>query len=202
MTEPGNGDFEHERFENMQLEPGDSLDASFVECTFSSCSFNEAKLRHCHFNSCVFQGCDLSLSDITGSSFPSTQFENSKLLGINWTRASWSALSIGRPPVFDKCLLNHSTFINLNLKGCRIVESTAREVDFRGADLSGASFRGTDLAGSLFNDTDLQGADFRGAYGYDIDPLENQLKGARFDLPEAIALLYSMDISLDDAGSM
>ncbi len=65
-----------------------------------------------------------------------------------------------------------------------------------GASLPGSDFSGTDLAGSLFNATDLSGADLSAARNYAISPAANRLKGAKFSLPEAMALLYCLDIKV------
>jgi uncharacterized protein YjbI with pentapeptide repeats len=69
-------------------------------------------------------------------------------------------------------------------------------VDFREADLSGASFGATDLSESLFSSTDLSEADLSRARNYSIAPGRNVLTQARFSLPEAMALLYGLDIVL------
>jgi uncharacterized protein YjbI with pentapeptide repeats len=74
----------------------------------------------------------------------------------------------------------------------------AREVDFREADLTDGDFSGTDLSGIIFMNTVLDGADFRRASNYNISPMENSISKAVFSLPEAISLLYSMDIQLED----
>jgi fluoroquinolone resistance protein len=42
----------------------------------------------------------------------------------------------------------------------------------------------------------LSGADLSQARNYMIDPGLNELKKAKFSLPEAMALLYNMDITL------
>jgi hypothetical protein len=44
----------------------------------------------------------------------------------------------------------------------------------------------------------LTKADFRKAFNYGIDFKFNNLKKAKFSLPEAIALLTSLDIILDN----
>ena len=50
---------------------------------------------------------------------------------------------------------------------------------------------------SILVDTDLSRANLSKARNYQIDASQNVLKGARFSLPEAMSLLYSMDIILD-----
>ncbi len=76
---------------------------------------------------------------------------------------------------------------------------SARDVDFREADLRGARVTGTDLLDSLFGRTNLAQADFREVRNYRITLGECTLTGARFALPEALSLLYALDI--DPAGN-
>jgi uncharacterized protein YjbI with pentapeptide repeats len=71
-------------------------------------------------------------------------------------------------------------------------------VDFREANLSCADFSFTDLKDSLFQSTNLNGADFRHAKNYHIDPSKNDIRKGKFSLPEAMALLHSMDIEIID----
>lgn len=130
--------------------------------------------------------------------FTSTRFENSKSIGINWTRANWSNPIIGKPLSFIQSSISHGTFIALNLKGIQIKDCAAVNVDFREADLSQSDFSRTDLSESLFSNTNLSEADLSQARNYNIDPGQNMLKGAKFSLPEAMSLLYNMDISLSD----
>jgi len=49
-----------------------------------------------------------------------------------------------------------------------------------------------------FFNPNLTRADWRGARNYALRPIDNTLKKARFALPEAIALLYGLDLELDD----
>jgi len=170
--------------------------AEFRECRFERCCFSESVLRACVFDECVFVECNLSLVKLPHSVFSSTRFEGSKIIGVNWTEARWPTSSLLVPVRFEKCVINHSTFLGLNLKGVRITECTAKDVDFREADLSMADFSGTDLSGAQFGSTNLTGANLRGALNYRIVPVENTLKGARFSLPEAMSLLSGLDIEI------
>jgi fluoroquinolone resistance protein len=190
--------YQDQSFEALKLNRARIESSAFLDCRFHRCSMVEAVLRSCRFHRCTFTGCDLSLAEVAGSVFVSVQFEECKLAGINWTKASYNQPSIGKPLSFKKSILNHSTFISLPMQGTKIIECMAHEVDFREADLSDSSFTGTDLHGSLFGNTTLHSADLRSARNYRIDPTENSLKDARFTLPEAMSLLYTLDIQLDD----
>ena len=170
--------------------------AEFQECRFVRCSLSESVLRACVFDECVFVECDLSLVKLPHSVFSSTRFEDSKIIGVNWTEARWPRLRLLVPVRFEKCIINHSTFLGLDLKGVRFTECTAKDVDFREADLSKADFSGTDLTGAQFGRTNLTGANLESARNYRIVPAENTLKGARFSLPEAMSLLSGLDIEI------
>jgi uncharacterized protein YjbI with pentapeptide repeats len=49
----------------------------------------------------------------------------------------------------------------------------------------------------VFGNTDLSKANLSKAYNYHIDASQNKLKGTRFSLPEAMSLLYSLEIILE-----
>lgn len=72
------------------------------------------------------------------------------------------------------------------------------ETDFAESDVSECNFRGSDFKGARFVDTNLQKADFQHAINYQIDPLTNKLKGAKFSLPEAIGMLTGLGIVIVD----
>jgi uncharacterized protein YjbI with pentapeptide repeats len=183
-------------FRGVDLEGRAVASSEFEECRFVGLRLKEAEVRECRFLECTFSQCDLSLVRVPGSTFSACRFEDSKMLGVNWTEARWPEKRLWVPIGFERCVLNHSTFLGLDLRTVRVVDSTAHDVDFREADLTEATFAGTDLSGALFGGTNLTGADLSSAEGYRIDPRQNTLKGARFSLPEAISLLDGLEIRL------
>jgi len=185
-------------FNNLHLQSERILSSQFFDCVFSDCAFAESVFQKCRFVNCAFQGCDLSLAQVPESIFFTTRFEDSKIIGVNWAQADWPGSGLGKPITFIKSAISHCTFIGLSLKGIQIKDSIAIDVDFREADLSRADFSGTDLSESMFKDTNLTESDLSQARNYDIDPGQNVLQGAKFSLPEAMSLLYSMDIILID----
>jgi uncharacterized protein YjbI with pentapeptide repeats len=183
-------------FKRLNLDQQRFESSEFYDCKFIRCSFSESLFSSCRFVNCTFQDCDLSLIQLTGSSFSATRFEDSKVIGVDWTQADWSSPSIGAPIGFIKSTLNHATFIGLKLREIEIIDSIAVNVDFREADLSQSDFSGTDLSKSLFSNTDLTAADLSRARNYHIAPGQNTLKQTKFSLPEAMSLLYNLDIDL------
>jgi uncharacterized protein YjbI with pentapeptide repeats len=177
---------------------GEAIAATeFDGCSFTECNFSDAAFKRCNFVDCEFLRCNLSLATVDYCRFSDVRFRDSKLIGIDWTKVSWSQFGFS-PLKFFKCLVNDANFYGLALPEIVFEECRAHNVDFREADLSKASFCYTDLSGSLFARTNLSGADFSEATDYDIDIYQNTIKGARFSRFEALRLLDCLDIELVD----
>jgi fluoroquinolone resistance protein len=190
------GYYTEQTFKGIHLDGEQLVSSEFYDCTFVRCSFAGCTFRACRFVNCTFQGCNLSLIQVPESAFSGTRFEDSKVVGVDWTQADWTAIGLGDPIRFFKCAISHSTFIGLSLKELQVKDCIATDVDFREANLIKADFASTDLSKSLFSHTNLTEADLSSAHNYHIPPGQNTLKQAKFSLPEAMALLYSMDIVL------
>jgi uncharacterized protein YjbI with pentapeptide repeats len=188
-------------FREEVIHGGEINGSKFYDCEFAQCSFVQSRFSECKFVDSSFEGCDLSLLQVPLSRLSGVRFRDSKLVGVNWALADWPGTDIGEPLKFLKCVLNHATFIGLKLSAIQFIECIAIEVDFREADLSTADFSGTDLSKSIFGNTDLSKANLSKARNYHIDASQNILKGTRFSFPEAMSLLYSLDIVLDEKDS-
>ncbi|KAA3648090.1 MAG: pentapeptide repeat-containing protein [Chloroflexi bacterium] len=191
--------YEDQQFKDLVIENEIIEDVDFQDCSFTKCTFTETSFRACKFRGCSFSDCDLSLVRVDHSAFKGVTFENCRVIGINWPTASWGSKEdfvLVKPIVFFKCVLNYSSFVGLELEGLRLEKCIAKEVDFSEANLSQANFQHTDFLESSFRNTDLTEADFVDAKNYMIDPSTNTIKKARFSIPEAMALLYSMDIEI------
>jgi uncharacterized protein YjbI with pentapeptide repeats len=183
-------------FSKLKLEGGRVIGKEFSECVFDHCAFRESTFQACKFNDCTFQDCDLSLVRFDTTSFSDTKFERSTLVGVDWTLASWSRFQADAPISFADCVVDFSAFIGLALRKIVFSKCSAQEVEFSDADLSRANFSGTNLAKSRFRNTNLSHANFVGATNYSIDLSANKVTKAKFSLPEALALLYNLDIVL------
>jgi len=185
-------------FKDLDLSAIQVSRTTFLDCTFQGCDLTETVFSHCRFVNCQFKDCNGSLFQVPGCSFSSCRFLGTRLVGVNWSQANWPDSEIGEPLEFQQCSLNHSTFIGAKLGSVKIRRCEAINVDFREASLSEADFSFSDLRESLFQGTDLSKADFRYARNYHIDPLHNKILKAKFSLPEALSLLYSMDIEIEE----
>jgi uncharacterized protein YjbI with pentapeptide repeats len=191
-------EYEDYTFDGLAL-VGEKVRAKeFAGCTFVDCSFLETAFSACRFVDCDFVRCDLSLCRVEDCSFTSVKFIDSQVIGVNWTEASWPARGLFNAIGFERCALSHSTFIGLGLRRVEMVDCLAHDADFAEADLTQANCAGTDFQDSRFLHTDLSEADFTGAKNYAIAPNLNVLRKTRFALPEAMALLYGLDIVLTE----
>ena len=173
---------------------------TFQDCVFTHCALTECTFEACVFETCTFTGCDLSLTLLPRTRFKGVTFTESRLMGVNWCDADWErgSLLATRRVDFDGCLLDHALFIGLDLKETNFKGCRARGADFENADLTRTNFSGADLEGARFVGCDLTEADFTLAAGYAINAAENTLHKTRFSLPEAVALLHSLDIVLEE----
>jgi fluoroquinolone resistance protein len=193
-------EYDSQEFKGLSLRNGQVERVEFVACIFTKCSFRETVFKACKFSDCTFKGCDLSLATLPECSFKNSRFEESQLVGVNWmdTSLAEKKARFAKPVDFVKCALNHSIFMGVNLKGARLAQCTAVDVSFEEANLTGADCTFTDFKDSRFIHTDLTEADFTGAKNYAIAANLNTLKKTKFSLPEAMSLLYSLDIVLTE----
>lgn len=171
-------------------------DAVFEDCTFTICDLTGVELRGCRLDGCTLVDCNLSLLRPVDTRFSATTFRTSRLTGIDWTLAHWPNLSVTDLVAFDRCQLDHSTFLGLRLPEVRFHRCSMIDVDLAECDLHGASFAGCDLTRAHFSASDLRGAHLEGATGYVIDARANQVRGATVSLPDAAQFLTQLGLEV------
>ena len=191
-------EYDSQQFKQLSAANERIINTEFFDCIFIDCLFNEATFKQCHFQNCEFKRCDLSLVHWTGSTFQNGRFQQTKLIGVDWSRLAWSKYIKESPLHFDSCILDYGTFIGLNLHKQKMVDCSIKDVDFSDADLTKATFERSDLTRTQFRNTNITKANFQQARNYDINPQRNKVSQAQFSMPEAIALLHSLDIKLID----
>lgn len=186
----------NQHFKDIDLVGHKIESTEFDNCVFTSCNFSEVEFIKCKFTECSFKACNLSNMKVDRCSFFDIIFEECKLIGVNWTQATWPSIKLSCPFKFYQCILNDSSFLGLSLREIVMIECKAHDVDFREADCLDADFTYTDFTNSLFNKTNLYHADFSESTNYNINVLLNEIKKAKFTLPDAINLLNCLDIEL------
>jgi len=185
-------------FERLSSPDGNYSGIEFEDCLFSDCDFSASKFQKCRFASCTFERCNLSLVDFSNSKLFDLKFQDSKLVGIDWTKASWPVYHSDFELTFKNCILNDSSFFGLTLNELIFDECKLHDVDFRGGNFTGSTMTCNDFSHSLFMGTNLRGVDFSESTDYTINVLENNVKKAKFSRYEALSLLESLGVDLVD----
>jgi len=172
--------------------------SEFEACEFNDCDLSEATFSHCQFLDCTFNRCNLSLMKIPYSHFFEVNFTDCKLVGVDWTRATWPAFHLNAALKFTRSILSDCSFFGLTLNELQLVECKLDEVDFREGDFSNSSMVGSDFSNSLFMRSNLTNVDFTDSINFNIDVLENRISKAKFSRYEALSLLDSLGIELID----
>ncbi len=184
--------FVEEKISHINLNASVLKDKEFENCTFERCSFVNVIFDNCKFIECKFIECVLSAIKPNNNSFVDITFQDSKVIGVDWTIAK-NIRSLS----FMKSQLDYSNFSYLKLPKMKLTNCIVHDVDFTETDLTEGDFSGSDFEKTIFSNTNLTKVDFRRASNYAIDFRYNILKKAQFTLPEAANLLNSLDILLE-----
>jgi len=186
-------DFFGEKLTNLEHRQETFAGLSFHDCIFTDCDFTESTFSHCTFIGCTFKSCELSLITVEACRFNGVQFHDTKMMGINWSKAA-----LLKKVDFMRCNISYSTFMELDLSQAAITHCEAKETYFAETNLTKANCTHTNFIDSKFMRVNLTKADFTGAKNYFISATQNTLKKTKFAMPEALSLLYGLDIILDN----
>ncbi|WP_072680856.1 pentapeptide repeat-containing protein [Arcobacter sp. LA11] len=163
----------------------------FDNCTFIKCDFSKAIFYSCKFTECTFIKCDLSLSSLNSCTFNDVIFENSKLLGLSWSKCD-EPFDVK----FDSCNLSQNSFHMLDLRGMKFINSLIKDTGFEECNLERAVFDNCDLELTSFINNNLKKSNFETSKNYLIDPKQNDIEKAQFSLPEALSFLSLLPIQI------
>lgn len=167
--------------------------ATFEQCSFERCDLSRADLAKCRFIDCAFTACDLTMVKLRGAGLQDVRFEECKVLGVDFSACNPMLLQV----TFDRCRLDHSVMVGMKLKGTRFDHCTMHGVDFSTTELEEAVFPGCDLLNAVFERTSLRKVDLTTATNFRINPSSNDLRGARFSVHGAIALLEPFGVEVE-----
>ncbi|MBF0597149.1 pentapeptide repeat-containing protein [Faecalibacter rhinopitheci] len=169
------------------------LKGDYEQCQFIYCNLNGVDLNDFNFIQCEFIGCDLSLTQINGTSFQDVIFTECKMIGFSLEVCNKFGLKVK----FTTCILNDSSFYNLQLQKIHFKNCALENVDFAYADLSQAYFENCNLKGSIFDQTNLEKANLITAENFSINPTQNKIKNTHFSKENCIGLLDTFQIKID-----
>ncbi|MEZ4470590.1 MAG: pentapeptide repeat-containing protein [bacterium] len=167
--------------------------AEFYGCTFVGCAWPDAQTTRWILEGCRFESCDLSLWRPVGCTFADVAFRECKLVGVEWTAVS----PLRFEARFDACDLSLGRFSGLDLTHARFTDCRLREADLASVNLRRAALGGSDLEGAALEGADLRDADLRGATLPPLDLDATRLRGARVDVPTALAIVRELGLRTD-----
>ncbi|HRQ84407.1 MAG TPA: pentapeptide repeat-containing protein, partial [Flavobacteriales bacterium] len=115
-----------------------------------------------------------------------------KLLGVDFSVCKEMLFRVS----FDRCMLDHAVFHKRKMDGTRFLQCSLKGVDFENAHLNKAIFDQCNLEGAVFAGSQLQQADLSTACNIYLDPERNKLKGAKFSVEGALALLAKYGVEI------
>lgn len=179
--------FDEEAFRGLTL-----IDCVFTDCVFENCLASRCTLTECRFSGCRIEGLKTEYSQVKF-----LRLENCTITGVNWGLLLPSG-GFGDPlEKLTDCRMKYNFFTDMDLRRFAFSGSLLNGCMFSQCGLGESSFADCDLSQTEFFRCNLAGADFRGARGYKVDVPSCEMKGAKFTMPEAANLLYSLGIEID-----
>jgi len=170
------------------------LDMEYDNCEFINCDFAEINLGKTSFNHCKFIQCNLSLCKMNKTYWSEVEFIDCKMTGIDFTNCNKYSLSVG----FTNSNLQYAIFSGLTLRGTLFSQCNMQELDFSETDLKGSLFKNCDLSRTIFSQTNLESTDFSSSFNYEINPVNNNLKKAKFSRQGLEGLLSTFYVTIVD----
>lgn len=170
------------------------LKGEYENCVFENGDVSDVDFSGFVFNTCVWVDCNMSLIKTNKTAFRNNKFIRCKMLGIHFNHCNSFGLSF----LFEKCLLQHSSFVGVKMKKIKFIECNLQEVDFSESDLAAAEFHHCDLYRATFDNTNLESADLHTSFRFTIDPEINRVKKTKFSLEGLKGLLEKYDLNIVD----
>jgi len=186
--------YAEETFSQVDFTKGIVSEAEYENCTFINCDFNGVDLSNMKFINCEFIESNLSNVKLNDTSFQEVNFKACKMMGFNLENSNQFGLRVS----FNNCILNDSSFYNLQLKRTIFKKCFLLFVDFTDTDLSNSSFDDCNFDNAIFYNTNLSQVNLKSSNNFIINTTENQLKGAKIARENLIGLVQHLGIKIED----
>lgn len=185
--------FADQTFKDLDHSEKNMTKAEYECCVFINCDFSTTKIFELRFRETEFIDCNFSNAKLSQTSFQDVFFQNCKMLGLKFDECNPFNFSAA----FENCLLNYSSFYQMDLNRTNFKECKLVGADFTEADLNNIKINHCDLLDARFENTNLEKADFTDSINYSINPEINRVKEAIFSYPDVLGLLDSFEININ-----
>ena len=183
--------FSEQKFTKTDAEKLEKAD--YENCVFTEINLSGQDLSDYKFSDCDFRDCDLSNAKINHTAFRDVTFKNCKLIGLNFEDAHSFNISFK----FEDCIMDHSSFYQLDIRKTIFKNCSLKEADFTETNLSNSFFDNSVLTSAVFDRTILDNANLKNAINFSIDPNKNQLKKTKFAKDNLAGLLDRLQIIIE-----
>ena len=185
--------FEDQIFKSIDFSNSSLNDYSFTECKFNNCNFMENDCRNTIFSNCIFNNCILSLVKLEGSRLQDIEFIACKITGLDFFKCDHKILFSIKA---NDCFFQYCNFSDISMNKTVLKNSKIHKCSFTNTSLKESNFTNCDLIETTFHNCNLSKTNFCGAKNYNINPITNNLKKAKFSFPEVVNLLNELGIEI------
>ena len=114
------------------------------------------------------------------------------MIGFNLEHSLSFALKVS----FNNCLLNDSSFYQLELSRTKFIRCSLQNVDFSFTNLNNSFFDLCDFQSAIFDQTNLKQANLKTSFNFQLNPNENYVKNAIFSKDNLEGLLHYLNIKI------
>lgn len=190
-------DYNNEVFADLELDGEVLQDMDFCDCVFRNCKIENSEVIRCRFLDCKFENCVIRTIKFSSARASSCEFYNCTMYGINWSALTDDEKSSKPFYAIKDCLLKFNSFFNFTMIKMDFGQSDLLECDFSECNLQEVKLSHCNLEATSFFKCNLKKADFTSSQGYVVDAKTCDLKDSRFSFPEAISILDSLGVKLD-----
>jgi len=163
----------------------------FAEVAFTTANLTETRFEHIRLEDVRFSGCNMANAAWPQLSCLRAEFSGCRMTGFVTQKATFN------DTIFRECKGDLSQFYEAKMRAVRFEDCLLAGADFRNADLTGVVFARCDLTNADFTGATLEGADLRGCPIEGMRAGAKEMKGARIDEIQALALVRAMGIIIN-----
>lgn len=176
---------QNKTFEDIKLENTSLANIEFYNCSFINCIFNHIDFSGSSFEDCKFISCNIIVPKLLDSRFQIVSFNECKISGAIFSVLNDFSVSFS---IEDSSLIS-CTFSDMMLARTSFEHCKFDDTLFSNCNLRLANFSYTTFKASQITSCDLRESSFLESSGFNINPNENKMNNARFNISNALELL-------------
>lgn len=159
--------------------------------TLQHCTFDQSDFSQSEWQDCVISQCDFSQADFSEAIVYRTKFEQTKLMGTNFTKSRFKQVAI------KSAMADYAIFAESDWQAVAFADVRLRDTSFQATKIrQGLEFIDCELDDADFYDTQLKGVDFSRSHFVSIRFTMAQAQGAIMSAEQAIQIALNQGITV------